>query len=252
MCAPAAFVALGASATTASTLAALSTAAIGIGTTLYGQQQAQSAQDDYNNKQEALQNQQKQLALQQQAKEDELWKEKSANIVDEASKVTAAESRQQAMQQAEEAATASNVKALEAANALGDASVGKSAEGAQSDAYLNARAKAASEQTDRAIGLARLFGKQGAIGDAMQNQGISAMDNMLKSQGLDFQNRQQRRGFEGSVDLLGKQSNSVKFDSSAGQTAQSLGGLFTSAGMNGIGQEWGQNNGFKAFQNKGQ
>ena len=81
MCAPAAFAALGASATTASTLAALSTAAIGIGTTLYGQQQAKSAQDDYNNKQEALQNQQKQLALQQQAKEDALWKEKSANIL---------------------------------------------------------------------------------------------------------------------------------------------------------------------------
>ena len=182
---------------------------------------------------------------------DDLWKEKSANIVDEASKVTAAERRQQAMQQAEDTATASNVKALEQANALGDASVGKSAEGAQSDAYLNARAKAASEQTDRAIGLARLFGKQGAIGDAMQNQGISAMDNMLKSQGLDFQNRQQRRGFEGAVDLLGKQSNSVRFDSSAGQAAQSLGGLFTSAGMQGVGQAWGQNSGFKAFQNKG-
>lgn len=226
-------------------------AAVGAGVSYYGQQQAQRAQDDYNNKQEALQNKQRQLALQQQAKEDDLWKEKSANIVDEASKVTAAESRQQAMQQAEEAATASNVKALEVANALGDASVGKSAEGAQSDAYLNARAKAASEQTDRAIGLARLFGKQGAIGDAMQNQGISAMDNMLKSQGLDFQNRQQRRGFEGAVDLLGKQSNSVKFDSSAGQAAQSLGGLFTSAGMDGIGQAWGQNNGFKAFQKNG-
>ena len=226
------------------------TAVAGAGMSYYGQQKAQQAQDDYNNKQAALQNQQKQLALQQQAKEDDLWKEKSANIVDEASKVTAAEPRQQAMQQAEDAATASNVKALEAANALGDASVGKSAEGAQSDAYLNARAKAASEQTDRAIGLARLFGKQGAIGDAMQNQGISAIDNMLKNQGLDFQNRQQRRGFEGAVDLLGKQSNSVKFDSSAGQAAQSLGGLFTSAGMQGIGQTWGQNKGFDAFQKK--
>lgn len=229
----------------------LAVAIIGAGVSYYGQQQAQDAQDEYNNKQEALQNQQKQLALQQQAKEDDLWKEKSANIVDEASKVAAAEPRQQAMQQAEDTATASNVKALEQANALGDASVGKSAEGAQSDAYLNARAKAASEQTDRAIGLARLFGKQGAIGDAMQNQGISAMDNMLKSQGLDFQNRQQRRGFEGAVDLLGKQSNSVRFDSSAGQAAQSLGGLFTSAGMQGVGQAWGQNSGFKAFQNKG-
>ena len=229
----------------------LAVAIIGAGVSYYGQKQAQDAQDEYNNKQEALQNQQKQLALQQQAKEDDLWKEKSANIVDEASKVTAAEPRQQAMQQAEDTATASNVKALEQANALGDASVGKSAEGAQSDAYLNARAKAASEQTDRAIGLARLFGKQGAIGDAMQNQGISAMDNMLKSQGLDFQNRQQRRGFEGAVDLLGKQSNSVRFDSSAGQAAQSLGGLFTSAGMHGVGQAWGQNSGFKAFQNKG-
>ena len=250
MCVPAVFTAMGASAATASTLAGLATAAIGVGATMYGQQQAQNAQNEYNKKQEALQNQQKQLALQQQAKEDDLWKEKSANIVDEASKVTAAESRQQAMQQAEDTATASNVKALEQANALGDASVGKSAEGAQSDAYLNARAKAASEQTDRAIGLARLFGKQGAIGDAMQNQGISAMDNMLKSQGLDFQNRQQRRGFEGAVDLLGKQSNSVRFDSSAGQAAQSLGGLFTSAGMQGVGQAWGQNSGFKAFQNK--
>ena len=223
-------------------------AAIGAGVSYYGQQKQQAAQDDYNNKQEALQNQQKQLALQQQLKEDDLWKEKSANIVDEAAKVSAAEPRQQAMTQAEDAATASNVKALEQAQALGEASVGKSAEGAQSDAYLNARAKAASEQTDRAIGLARLFGKQGAIGDAMQNQGISAMDNMLKSQGLDFQNRQQRRGLEGAVDLLGKQSNSVKFDSSAGQTEQSLGGLFVQHGMSGVGSAWGQNNGFKAFQ----
>ena len=214
-------------------------AVVGTGMSIYSSQQAQAAQDDYNNKQEALQNQQKQLALQQQDREAEGWKAKSENIVDEAGKLSTGDVRNQAMQAAEDTATASNVSALEQANALGDTSVGQSAAGDHSDAYLQARAKAASEQTDKAIGMARLFGKQGAIGDALQNQGLSAIDNTLKGQAIDFKVRQGNRGFTNTFDLLNKQSAATKFDSSAGQTAGALGGMFMSAGAKGIGSTAG-------------
>ena len=204
------------------------------------QRKQQRALNDYNNTQSALQSRQKALALEQQGKEDELLKEKNANVVDEAAKMTAAEPRQQALQVAEDTATASNVKALESANALGDAAIGGTHEGNQSEAYLQARAKAAAEQTDKAISIARLFGKQGAIGNAMQSQSLSTLDNFLKGQSIDFKNAQQKRTYGLQQDLISKQSNGVKLDTSAGANQAALGGLFMQAGMQGVGSGLGK------------
>ena len=218
-------------------------AVAGVGASIYGANKQQQAQDEFNQKQEALQNQQKQLALQQQAKEDDFSKQKAADIVDEAAKVSASQPRVNAMQEAEDKATASNVNALEQANALGDESVGKSAEGNQSEAYLNARAAAASKQSDTAIKLARLFGASGSIDDAMQNQNVSTINNKLNQQGIDFRNRQQRRGFDGANDLLGKQSAGVRLDSTAGQAASAVGGALFNAGASGLGNSLGSKGG---------
>ena len=220
---------------------------VGAGTSLYGQKQQQRAQDDYNEKQTSIQNQQKQLALQQQAKEDQFGKQKAADIVDEAAKVSASEPRVEAMKTAEDKATASNVNALEQANALGNDSVARSAEGNQSEAYLNARAAAASKQSDTAIKLARLFGASGAIDGAMQEQNTSAINNKLNQQGIDFRNRQQRRGFDGANDLLVKQSAGVRFDSTAGQAASAIGGTLFNAGASGLGNSLGSNGGLSGL-----
>ena len=222
-------------------------AVAGVGASIYGANKAQAAQDEYNRKMEANQNQQKQLALQQQAKEDAFGKEKAADIVDEAAKMSAAQPRVDAMKKAEDTATASNVNALEQANALGNDSVDKSAEGNQSEAYLNARAEAAAKQSDSAIKLARLFGASGSIDNAMQAQSQSTIQNKLNQQAIDFRNRQQRRGFDGALDLLGKQAASTKYDATAGQSAQAIGGALFNAGAKGLGNSFGSSGGLSGL-----
>lgn len=218
-------------------------AVLGTGLSLYGQSKQQQAQDDYNNKQKMLETKQKQLALTQQQAEDAVWKEKSANIIDEAGKINAAAPRQEAMRQAESTATTSNVSALEQAQAVGGDAIGKSYEGGQSDAYLNARAQAASDQTSKAINMARLFAKQGAVGNAMQNQAIGAIDNTLKDQSLNFRARQARRGYDNAQDLISKQQNSMQLDSNAGQTEGAIGGMLFNAGAKGVGSNLGGSGG---------
>ncbi len=217
------------------TLVPIITSVAGAGMSLYGQSKQQKAQDDYNNKQKMLETKQKQLALTQQQAEDVVWKEKSANIIDEAGKTSAAAPRQEAMQKAENTANASNVAALEQAQAVGGDAIGKSYEGGQSDAYLKARAQAASDQTSKAIAMARLFAKQGAVGNAMQNQAIGAIDNTLQDQSLNFRARQARRGYDNAQDLISKQQSAIQLDTNAGQAEGAIGGLLFNSGAKGLG-----------------
>ena len=209
----------------------------GLGLSYYGQSQQQKAMNNYNNAQDALRSRQKALALTEQQNQDVLQGQKNLNVVDEAAKMTAAEPRVQALRQAEDVATQSNVRALEQANAIGVNQSDNS--GHDSEAYLQAKADAVARQQDSAIKLARLFGQSGAINGAMQSQATNALENTLKEQALKYQSRQSQRGYEVQNDLLGKQSAGLRYDSSAGQAAQSLGGTFMQAGMSGIGAQAG-------------
>lgn len=209
----------------------------GLGLSYYGQSQQQKAMNNYNNAQDALRSRQKALALTEQQNQDVLQGQKNLNVVDEAAKMTAAEPRVQALRQAEDVATQSNVRALEQANAIGVNQSDNS--GHDSEAYLQAKADAVARQQDSAIKLARLFGQSGAINEAMQSQATNALENTLKEQALKYQSRQSQRGYEVQNDLLGKQSAGLRYDSSAGQMASGLGGMFMQAGMSGIGAQAG-------------
>ena len=209
----------------------------GLGLSYYGQSQQQKAMNNYNNAQDALRSRQKALALTEQQNQDVLQGQKNLNVVDEAAKMTAAEPRVQALRQAEDVATQSNVRALEQANAIGVNQSDNS--GHDSEAYLQAKADAVARQQDSAIKLARLFGQSGAINGAMQTQATNALENTLKEQALKYQSRQSQRGYEVQNDLLGKQSAGLRYDSSAGQMASGLGGMFMQAGMAGIGAQAG-------------
>ena len=209
----------------------------GLGLSHYGQRQQQKAMNNYNNAQDALRSRQKALALTEQQNQDVLQGQKNLNVVDEAAKMTAAEPRVQALRQAEDVATQSNVRALEQANAIGVNQSDNS--GHDSEAYLQAKADAVARQQDSAIKLARLFGQSGAINGAMQSQATNALENTLKEQALKYQSRQSQRGYEVQNDLLGKQSAGLRYDSSAGQLASGLGGMFMQAGMSGIGAQAG-------------
>lgn len=209
----------------------------GLGLSYYGQSQQQKAMNNYNNAQDALRSRQKALALTEQQNQDVLQGQKNLNVVDEAAKMTAAEPRVQALRQAEDVATQSNVRALEQANAIGVNQSDNS--GHDSEAYLQAKADAVARQQDSAIKLARLFGQSGAINGAMQSQATNALENTLKEQALKYQSRQSQRGYEVQNDLLGKQSAGLRYDSSAGQLASGLGGTFMQAGMSGIGAQAG-------------
>ena len=209
----------------------------GLGLSYYGQRQQQKAMNNYNNAQDALRSRQKALALTEQQNQDVLQGQKNLNVVDEAAKMTAAEPRVQALRQAEDVATQSNVRALEQANAIGVNQSDNS--GHDSEAYLQAKADAVARQQDSAIKLARLFGQSGAINGAMQSQATNALENTLKEQALKYQSRQSQRGYELQNDLLGKQSAGLRYDSSAGQLASGLGGMFMQAGMSGIGAQAG-------------
>ena len=206
----------------------------GLGLSYYGQRQQQKAMNNYNNAQDALRSRQKALALTEQQNQDALQVQKNLNVVDEAAKMTAAEPRVQALRQAEDTATQSNVRALEQANAVGVNQSDNS--GHDSEAYLQAKADAVARQQDSAIKLARLFGQSGAINGAMQSQATNALENTLKEQALKYQSRQSQRGYELQNDLLGKQSAGLRYDSSAGQLSSGLGGMFMQAGMSGIGK----------------
>lgn len=209
----------------------------GLGLSYYGQSQQQKAMNNYNNAQDALRSRQKALALTEQQNQDVLQGQKNLNVVDEAAKMTAAEPRVQALRQAEDVATQSNVRALEQANAIGVNQSDNS--GHDSEAYLQAKADAVARQQDSAIKLARLFGQSGAINGAMQTQATNALENTLKEQALKYQSRQSQRGYEVQNDLLGKQSAGLRYDSSAGQMASGLGGMFMQTGMAGIGAQAG-------------
>ncbi len=209
----------------------------GLGLSYYGQRQQQKAINNYNNAQDALRSRQKALALTEQQNQDVLQGQKNLNVVDEAAKMTAAEPRVQALRQAEDVATQSNVRALEQANAIGVNQSDNS--GHDSEAYLQAKADAVARQQDSAIKLARLFGQSGAINGAMQSQATNALENTLKEQALKYQSRQSQRGYELQNDLLGKQSAGLRYDSSAGQLSSGLGGMFMQAGMSGIGAQAG-------------
>lgn len=212
-------------------------AAVGAGLSYDAQRKQQNAVNDYNQKQDALLARQKALALTEQQNQDGFQVQKNQNVIDEASKMTAAEPRVQALRQAEDTATQSNVRALEQANAIGVNQSDNS--GHDSEAYLKAKADAVARQQDSAIKLARLFGQSGAINGAMQSQATNALENTLKEQALKYQSRQSQRGYELQNDLLGKQSAGLRYDSSAGQLSSGLGGMFMQAGMSGIGAQAG-------------
>lgn len=219
------------------TLVSIGMGVAGLGTSLYGQHQQRKEVNAYNQKQDALLARQKALALTEQQNQDGFQVQKNQNVIDEAAKMTAAEPRVQTLRQAEDAATQSNVRALEQANAVGLNTSDNS--GHDSEAYLQAKADAVARQQDSAIKLARLFGKSSAISGAMQSQATNALDNTLKEQALKYQSRQSQRGFDLMSNLIGQQQQGVRLDANAGQLASGLGGLFMQAGMSGIGAQAG-------------
>ena len=147
-------------------------ATIGAGVSYAGQQKQAAEVKRARNEQAAHTAAQKQLAQQQQDEELKLSKEKQDAIVDEAEEVSP-NKRVEQIEAETIKAQESNVNAMEEANLLGEDSINQAGEGNYSDAYIQKKALDEANQTDAAIGMARLFGASTATGRAMQNNKIN-------------------------------------------------------------------------------
>ena len=214
-------------------------AIIGAGVAYKGQQNQKAEYNRARREQEAHTAAQRQMALNQKQEERKFSDEKNQSILDEAATV-APQSRAQQVTAAEDKQTDSNVKALQAANLLGEDAISTGAAGNQSDEYIAARANAAANQTERAVKLARLFGQQGAGQAAMADQALGALDFRLNQQAIDAKRRSMQRGYGWMFDdLAQRQQLATKVDPSKGANAQLIGGTMMNIGLSGLGGEAG-------------
>lgn len=234
--------------------AGLASAVAGAAMQYGGQRQQQRAMNRANNEQDFYANQQRQLALRQKQEERDFSDKRNQSIMDEAEVVAPGETRVEALNNAEEKQTASNINALQNANALGDESIASGGTGAQSDEYLAAKAKTASHQTERAIKLARLFGQQVAGNQAVATQSLGAIDHRLDQQALDAKRRSMQRGYGWMYDDLQDRGSRIKVDPYAGSGMSAVGGALMNAGMAStgkrLGSQVGKNGGWKNLFNK--
>ena len=217
-------------------------AVVGAGMSYAGQQQQASAYKRQANEQAAYATAQAQLANRQRKEEDEYGQKKRDSIVEEAQAVSP--DRVDAINQAQDTQTESNVNALQQANALGDGSVAQTAEGNQSDTYLKARADAAAKQTDKAINLARLFAGTTAANQAVAGQAQNALNYRLDQQKIDSQRKSMQNGYEYLQNALAVDKNNAGLKSQAaaagaGSGLTALGGAAMNYGLSNLGNSAG-------------
>ena len=224
-------------------------AAIGAGVSYAGQQKQAAEVKRARNEQAAHTAAQKQLAQQQQDEELKLSKEKQDAIVDEAEEVSP-NKRVEQIEAETIKAQESNVNAMEEANLLGEDSINQAGEGNYSDAYIQKKALDEANQTDAAIGMARLFGASTATGRAMQNNKINQIQHQLKQSDIDGKRNSVRAGYNVLFnDLAARKAEKSAVDGSVGGTAQALGGAAMNYGLSTMGNSMGANAG-KAQANK--
>ena len=224
-------------------------AAIGAGVSYAGQQKQAAEVKRARNEQAAHTAAQKQLAQQQQDEELKLSKEKQDAIVDEAEEVSP-NKRVEQIEAETIKAQESNVNAMEEANLLGEDSINQAGEGNYSDAYIQKKALDEANQTDAAIGMARLFGASTATGRAMQNNKINQIQHQLKQSDIDGKRNSVRAGYNVLFnDLAARKAEKSAVDGSVGGTAQALGGAAMNYGLSTMGNGMGANAG-KAQANK--
>ncbi len=224
-------------------------AAIGAGVSYAGQQKQAAEVKRARNEQAAHTAAQKQLAQQQQDEELKLSKEKQDAIVDEAEEVSP-NKRVEQIEAETIKAQESNVNAMEEANLLGEDSINQAGEGNYSDAYIQKKALDEANQTDAAIGMARLFGASTATGRAMQNNKINQIQHQLKQSDIDGKRNSVRAGYNVLFnDLAARKAEKSAVDGSVGGAAQALGGAAMNYGLSTMGNGMGANAG-KAQANK--
>ena len=224
-------------------------AAIGAGVSYAGQQKQAAEVRRARNEQAAHTAAQKQLAQQQQDEELKLSKEKQDAIVDEAEEVSP-NKRAEQIEAETVKAQESNVNAMEEANLLGEDSINQAGEGNYSDAYIQKKALDEANQTDAAIGMARLFGASTATGRAMQNNNIERIQHQLKQSDIDGKRNSVRAGYNVLFNDLGaRKAEKSAVDGSVGGAAQALGGAAMNYGLSTMGNGMGANAG-KAQANK--
>ena len=225
-------------------------AAIGAGVSYAGQQKQAAEVKRARNEQAAHTAAQKQLAQQQQDEELKLSKEKQDAIVDEAEEVSP-NKRAEQIEAETVKAQESNVNAMEEANLLGEDSINQAGEGNYSDAYIQKKALDEANQTDAAIGMARLFGASTATGRAMQNNKINQIKHQLRQSDIDGKRNSVRAGYNVLFnDLAARKAEKSAVDGSVGGAAQALGGAAMNYGLGTMGNGMGANAG-KAQANKG-
>ena len=224
-------------------------AAIGAGVSYAGQQKQAAEVKRARNEQAAHTAAQKQLAQQQQDEELKLSKEKQDAIVDEAEEVSP-NKRVEQIEAETIKAQESNVNAMEEANLLGEDSINQAGEGNYSDAYIQKKALDEANQTDAAIGMARLFGASTATGRAMQNNKINQIKHQLRQSDIDGKRNSVRAGYNVLFnDLAARKAEKSAVDGSVGGAAQALGGAAMNYGLSTMGNGMGANAG-KAQANK--
>ena len=224
-------------------------AAIGAGVSYAGQQKQAAEVKRARNEQAAHTAAQKQLAQQQQDEELKLSKEKQDAIVDEAEEVSP-NKRVEQIEAETVKAQESNVNAMEDANLLGEDSISQAGEGNYSDAYIQKKALDEANQTDAAIGMARLFGASTATGRTLQNNNIERIKHQLRQSDIDGKRNSVRAGYNVLFnDLAARKAEKSSVDGSVGGAAQALGGAAMNYGLSTMGNSMGANAG-KAQANK--
>ena len=218
-------------------------AVVGAGMSYAGQQKQAAEVKRARNEQAAHTAAQRQLAQQQQDDELLLSKEKKDAVIDEAEEI-APNKRVEQIEAETQKAQQSNVNAMEEANLLGDESIQQLGDGKFSEAYVQARADSAAEQTKEAIKNARLFGASTATNRAMQNNDINRIQHVLKQSEIDGKRNSLRAGYDVLFnDLAARKGEKSAVDSSKGGALSALGGAAMNYGMSNLGGAAGQASG---------
>lgn len=225
----------------AASIAAGIAAVAGAGASIYGAQQQKAEYARARAAQERADSERKAVSMLMRNENDDFSKKRNEEIIKEAAEVAPMENRPQLLQQAEDTRTQSNINAMQAANALGEAAIERGAEGDHSEAYTQARARTAANQTERAVKLARLFGAQDAAGDALMTQHSNALNPRLMQGALGAQRNSMNRGYDWVLgDIGGRAARDTQIDPSKGAMASSLGGAALNWGLSGIGGQMGE------------
>ena len=218
-------------------------AVVGAGMTYAGQQKQAAEVKRARNEQAAHTAAQRQLAQQQQDDELKLSKEKQDAITDEAEEVSP-NKRVEQIEAETVKAQESNVNAMEDANLLGEDSINQAGEGNYSDAYIQKKALDEANQTDAAIGMARLFGARTATGRAIQNNKINQIQHQLRQSDIDGKRNSVRAGYNVLFNDLGaRKAEKSAVDSSKGGALSALGGAAMNYGLSTMGNGMGANAG---------